>query len=335
MSINWIAFWDNAYRSFGVLHEKPDAMVARTVPLLRAAGVKNVLDVGSGTGRHAALLAEYGFQVVALDAAPYALRNAQKKLEEFRQRFGQKLIRQVTRTTHNLVQGMARKERLALERLPEETREAAVRRISWDAVKEIRHALPRSTLPILRRVARNAMVDEGLAPALSGDPKAIETRLTELLRPLYNGCILLVPGDLRRMPFADGHFDCVLSHNVLKFCTGDDFLLGIRESQRVLKPGGISILKITSGLGRRRKPSDPVRSCTHTKPSILPAHSQHFAGKEELLAAHEGYTILDLQLVTSEAPFRGHRFAKGTRLDWWLVTRKPSEGKSAGPEIAP
>ena len=169
---------------------------------------------------------------------------------------------------------------------------------------------------------------EGFCPALLDNRRAIETRLTALLRPLYAERILLVPGDLRRLPFADGSFDCILSHNVIKFCAGDTFHLAIRESQRVLKSGGISIVKTTASLGRLRRPYDAVQPCTETKPSSLTPQAQHFAGKADLLAAYEGHTILDLRLVTSSAPTRGHRFAKGSRLDWWLVAKKGGENGS-------
>ena len=335
MSVNWVAFWDNLYRSFGIVHEKPDALVAQTIPLLHASGVKSVLDLGSGTGRHAALLAEYGFRVVAMDAAPAALALSQKRLEEFPRRLEHALIRQVTQKAYDLVQGVDRKERQAFERLPKARRIAVCRRLSRDAVMGIEYALPPSSLSVLTKVAWNALADEGISPALPGNERVFETRLTELLRPLYTERILLVPGDMRRLPFADGRFDCVLVHNVLKFCAGNAFHLAIRESQRVLKPGGISIVKATSALGRRLGPNDRVQPCTSTKPSGLPRQVQQLPGKADLLAAYEGHAILDLRLVMSSAPTRSNRFAIGSRLDWWLVARKGAEGRSGAPNDTP
>jgi SAM-dependent methyltransferase len=332
MSVNWIAFWDSLYRNVGIVHEKPDALVVDTVPFLRASGVKTVLDLGSGTARHAAVLAEYGFQIVAMDAAPTALINSQSRLDEFCHRLEHKLIRQVTQNAYDIVQRVSRREREALGRRSAASRSAVSRRLARDAVGEIEYALPPSTLRILHSVARNAMADEGFSPRLSATETLRSTDLAESLRPMYSDRILLLPGDLRRLPFADAHFDCVLSHNVLKFCVGDTFRLAIRESQRVLKPGGISMVKATAAESALLGPNDLGDPGTWTKPSGLPPRAQHLAVKEDLLVAYEGYSIVDLRLVSSSGPNRGHRFARGSRLDWWLVARKGT-AEDQGPEL--
>src|SRR5690348_5702802 len=45
----------------------PDPAVIAIVPELKARGVRRVLDLGCGVGRHALLLAEHGFAVEAVD----------------------------------------------------------------------------------------------------------------------------------------------------------------------------------------------------------------------------------------------------------------------------
>jgi 2-polyprenyl-3-methyl-5-hydroxy-6-metoxy-1,4-benzoquinol methylase len=52
---------------------RPEPFVAETVPLLKKRGVRTVLDLGCGVGRHALLLAQEGFTVHAVDASPTAV----------------------------------------------------------------------------------------------------------------------------------------------------------------------------------------------------------------------------------------------------------------------
>lgn len=55
----------------------PEPFVVETIPLLQAAGVRRVLDLGFGVGRHAVLLAQAGFQVDGIDASANGLAYAQ------------------------------------------------------------------------------------------------------------------------------------------------------------------------------------------------------------------------------------------------------------------
>jgi SAM-dependent methyltransferase len=55
-----------------------DPWVAGTVPLLRARGAVDVLDLGCGLGRHAIRFAEAGFAVSALDRSETGLRHARE-----------------------------------------------------------------------------------------------------------------------------------------------------------------------------------------------------------------------------------------------------------------
>lgn len=54
----------------------------------------------------------------------------------------------------------------------------------------------------------------------------------------------LVRGDIRRIPFADRHFDGVTSCDVLCSLVGDDVETGFDELVRVVRPGGVLLLNL-------------------------------------------------------------------------------------------
>src|SRR5215472_14130498 len=51
----------------------PHPAVAALVPMLKARGTQQVLDLGCGVGRHALFFAEHGFSVEAIDGAAAGL----------------------------------------------------------------------------------------------------------------------------------------------------------------------------------------------------------------------------------------------------------------------
>lgn len=57
----------------------PHPMVVAMIPVLKARGVKAVLDLGCGVGRHALFLAEQGFAVEAADGAAAGLDFARRE----------------------------------------------------------------------------------------------------------------------------------------------------------------------------------------------------------------------------------------------------------------
>jgi tellurite methyltransferase len=57
----------------------PDPAVAALVPVLKARGAQDMLDLGCGVGRHAFLFAEHGFAVEAIDGAPAGLDFARRE----------------------------------------------------------------------------------------------------------------------------------------------------------------------------------------------------------------------------------------------------------------
>jgi len=80
--------WDRAWTSLSRNPEKPsrwrtaEPSVAALLPSLAKAGAREVLDIGSGLGRHATLMAESGMQVTAIDASPTAVVQTRRHLRE-------------------------------------------------------------------------------------------------------------------------------------------------------------------------------------------------------------------------------------------------------------
>jgi tellurite methyltransferase len=75
--------WDDRWRSESGRAPwlTPDPWVAATIPLLRQRGVRRVLDLGCGIGRHALLLAREGLETHGLDASPGGLAAAREAAE--------------------------------------------------------------------------------------------------------------------------------------------------------------------------------------------------------------------------------------------------------------
>ncbi|MDQ7779160.1 MAG: class I SAM-dependent methyltransferase [Planctomycetota bacterium] len=66
--------WNEVYKRDGRVFEKVQEDMPRLARLFRKHGVKRVLDLGCGTGRHVVFLASRGFEVDGLDIAPEGLR---------------------------------------------------------------------------------------------------------------------------------------------------------------------------------------------------------------------------------------------------------------------
>jgi 2-polyprenyl-3-methyl-5-hydroxy-6-metoxy-1,4-benzoquinol methylase len=76
-----VKYWDNCW-SNDKSRERwltPESEIQNVVPLLRERGVKNVLDLGCGVGRHALFLASQGFCVFAMDGSSNGVEFARKK----------------------------------------------------------------------------------------------------------------------------------------------------------------------------------------------------------------------------------------------------------------
>jgi SAM-dependent methyltransferase len=65
--------WEEIYGKGELLERDPHPEIAKVAELFEKSGIKRILDLGSGGGRHTVYLAERGFDVYGLDSAPTGL----------------------------------------------------------------------------------------------------------------------------------------------------------------------------------------------------------------------------------------------------------------------
>ena len=74
--------WESLYEERGVVQREPSAKVVEAVTFFRKAKAKTILDLGCGTGRHAALLQRSRFRVYGCDSSAAALGIAKEMMPE-------------------------------------------------------------------------------------------------------------------------------------------------------------------------------------------------------------------------------------------------------------
>ncbi|MFH1364036.1 MAG: methyltransferase domain-containing protein [Candidatus Aenigmatarchaeota archaeon] len=72
--------WDELYRKQGEIQKEVINLVKNSLQILKEMNVKNVLDVGFGTGRHVVFLAENGFDVHGIDVSERGKEITENKL---------------------------------------------------------------------------------------------------------------------------------------------------------------------------------------------------------------------------------------------------------------
>jgi SAM-dependent methyltransferase len=77
MESNWENYYSTLKRMPRRLREKAEFIVD-AVPAFKKHGVKRVLDLGCGAGRHSVLLASNSFEVIGMDVSKSALRMARR-----------------------------------------------------------------------------------------------------------------------------------------------------------------------------------------------------------------------------------------------------------------
>ena len=74
--------WDSIYKQHGSWLDDHHEDMPRVARFFKSRGVKRVLDLGCGAGRHVVYLGHRGFQVYGLDSSEEALKMARKALAE-------------------------------------------------------------------------------------------------------------------------------------------------------------------------------------------------------------------------------------------------------------
>jgi SAM-dependent methyltransferase len=72
--------WDEMYAG-GLALADPQPWVVETAAAVQSAGVRTILDLGCGTGRHLVWLGRRGFELWGTDIAPHGLRHSRAWLE--------------------------------------------------------------------------------------------------------------------------------------------------------------------------------------------------------------------------------------------------------------
>ena len=74
--------WESIFKQSGKVFYKPHEDMKKIINLLKKEGVKKVLDVGCGSGRHIVLLSKEGFDIYGMDNAESGLKHIRKWLKE-------------------------------------------------------------------------------------------------------------------------------------------------------------------------------------------------------------------------------------------------------------
>jgi len=74
--------WDKIFKWHGKVFEKPQGNIPRIAKLFKKKGVKRILDLGCGSGRHTVYFAKNGFDVYGIDVAPSGIKMTKKWLKK-------------------------------------------------------------------------------------------------------------------------------------------------------------------------------------------------------------------------------------------------------------
>ena len=74
--------WDKVYKEKGNFFLKPHESIPSVAKFFKKQGVKRILDLGSGTGRHIVYLAKKGLDVYGFDPSPTGVELTKKWLKK-------------------------------------------------------------------------------------------------------------------------------------------------------------------------------------------------------------------------------------------------------------
>ncbi|MBU1854563.1 MAG: class I SAM-dependent methyltransferase, partial [Nanoarchaeota archaeon] len=75
-------YWEKIFKSEGKVFLKPEKETANFFKIIKKTGVKKVLDLGCGSGRHVVLLSKKGFQTYGFDVSLQGLKITRQWLKE-------------------------------------------------------------------------------------------------------------------------------------------------------------------------------------------------------------------------------------------------------------
>ena len=100
--------WESIFKKQGRVFLKPQEDMRKVIRLLKKQGVKRVLDLGCGTGRHTIMLAKAGFDVYGTDVSKEGLKLTRKWLK------GLKDLADALRENLISLEGKGRKETIEI-----------------------------------------------------------------------------------------------------------------------------------------------------------------------------------------------------------------------------
>lgn len=131
--------------------------------------------------------------------------------------------------------------------------------------------------------------------------------------------LILVRGDLRSLPFADGSFDNVVASHVLGHLMEGERGKAMAEVRRVLRPGGTLLLKVLSVRDMRCGAGQEVEKRTFQRGTGI---RNHFFCEMELRSLTSGLEELSLDEIVRPKRYAGEEHA---RAEWVGVYMVPSD----------
>lgn len=82
MPLKWEHVWNSIYLKQGEIQKYVLPTVVSAAEFFKREGIRSILDLGCGTGRHSIFLAELGFDVTATDISEHGVAITQKRAQE-------------------------------------------------------------------------------------------------------------------------------------------------------------------------------------------------------------------------------------------------------------
>lgn len=121
-----------------------------------------------------------------------------------------------------------------------------------------------------------------------------------------DGCIDLVTGDVRNLPFDDGTFSAVVCYDVLQHLLEPERVRAVEEIKRVLAPGGIAFLE-AFGRGDMRYGGKEVEPHTFRRDTGI---IYHYFSEDEMRKLLTGLEEVTAKTTVTHRTFRGRDYER-------------------------